>query len=124
MPEAEGSRVESLVILEDMDLLRCNAEAGDVSLFNTGLSAGASDHFDTVAFHVKETVRPQILDDFDVTEWLLYANPSPWAGRGLSQGEGRVFTQDGRLVATYGVQAMVRKMAVPPETIGGPNRAM
>lgn len=70
------------------------------------------------------TVTVWFLDDFDVTEWLLYANPSPWAGRGLSQGEGRVFTQDGRLVATYGVQAMVRKMAVPPETIGGPNRAM
>jgi uncharacterized protein (DUF427 family)/acyl-CoA thioesterase len=65
-----------------------------------------------------------LLDELDVTEWLLYANPSPWAGRGLSQGEGRVFTRDGRLVATYAVQAMVRKMAVPPDAIGGANRAM
>jgi acyl-CoA thioesterase-2 len=64
------------------------------------------------------------LDELDVTEWLLYANPSPWAGRGLSQGEGQVFTQDGRLVAIYGVQAMVRTMPVPPDAVGGPNRAM
>ncbi|MGV0794897.1 DUF427 domain-containing protein [Mycolicibacterium sp. XJ1819] len=70
------------------------------------------------------TVTVWLLDDLDVTEWLLYANPSPWAGRGLSQGEGRVFTQDGRLVATYGVQAMVRAMTVSPDAIGGPNRAM
>ena len=59
-----------------------------------------------------------------MTEWLLYANPSPWAGRGLSQGEGKVFTQDGRLVATYAVQAMVRRMDRPVDALGGPNRAM
>lgn len=65
-----------------------------------------------------------LLEDLDVTEWLLYANPSPWAGRGLSQGEGKVFTRDGRLVATYAVQAMVRAMARPADALGGPNRAM
>ena len=65
-----------------------------------------------------------LLDEIDVSEWLLYANPSPWSGRGLCQGEGRVFTQDGRLVATYGVQAMVRTMQRPADDLGGPNRAM
>lgn len=65
-----------------------------------------------------------LLDEIDVTDWLLYANPSPWAGRGLSQGEGKVFTTDGRLVATYAVQAMVRAMTRPADTLGGPNRAM
>lgn len=52
----------------------------------------------TVAFH----------DDVDVTDWLLYANEAISAGRGLCQGEGRVFTRDGRLVASYAVQAMIR----------------
>lgn len=47
-------------------------------------------------------------DDVDVTGWLLYANPATHAGRGLVHGEGRVFTEDGRLVASYSVQAMVR----------------
>jgi uncharacterized protein (DUF427 family)/acyl-CoA thioesterase len=65
-----------------------------------------------------------LLDEIDVTDWLLYVNPSPWSGRGLCQGDGKVFTHDGRLVATYGVQAMVRTMHRPPDELGGPNRAM
>ena len=54
----------------------------------------------------------------DVTEWLLYVNPSIWAGRGLGQGEGHVFTQDGTLVASYTCQAMIRGFNRPPEAMG------
>lgn len=57
-------------------------------------------------------------DEADLTRWLLYANPSIYAGRGLVQGEGRVFGEDGRLVASYTVQAMVRDFTEPPERIG------
>ena len=57
-------------------------------------------------------------DDVDVTEWLLYANPALYAGRGLAQGEGHVFTQDGRLVASYSVQAMIRGFARDPGALG------
>jgi acyl-CoA thioesterase II len=57
-------------------------------------------------------------DDVDVTEWLLYANPAVYAGRGLAQGEGHVFTQDGRLVASYSVQAMIRGFARDPAGLG------
>jgi uncharacterized protein (DUF427 family)/acyl-CoA thioesterase len=62
----------------------------------------------TIAFH----------DEADVSEWLLYANPALYAGRGLVQGEGRVFTRDGRLVASYTVQAMVREFRAPPGAMG------
>jgi uncharacterized protein (DUF427 family)/acyl-CoA thioesterase len=62
----------------------------------------------TIAFH----------DEVDVTEWLLYANPAIWAGRGLAQGEGRVFARDGRLVASYTVQAMIRAFRTPPGDLG------
>jgi uncharacterized protein (DUF427 family)/acyl-CoA thioesterase len=62
----------------------------------------------TIAFH----------DEFDVSEWLLYANPAIYAGRGLAQGEGRVFTRDGRLVASYTVQAMIRAFRTPPDALG------
>jgi uncharacterized protein (DUF427 family)/acyl-CoA thioesterase len=58
------------------------------------------------------------LDEVDVSEWLLYANPAIYAGRGLCQGEGRVFTRDGRLVASYTVQAMVREFRTPPGAMG------
>jgi len=62
----------------------------------------------TVAFH----------DEADLTRWLLFANPAIYAGRGLVQGEGRVFGEDGRLIASYTVQAMVRDFAEPPERFG------
>jgi acyl-CoA thioesterase len=62
----------------------------------------------TIAFH----------DEVDVTEWLLYANPAIYAGRGLAQGEGRVFARDGRLVASYTVQAMIRAFRTPPGAMG------
>jgi acyl-CoA thioesterase II len=62
----------------------------------------------TIAFH----------DEFDVSEWLLYANPAIHAGRGLAQGEGRVFTRDGRLVASYTIQAMIREFRTPPGAMG------
>jgi len=59
-----------------------------------------------------------LLDEVDVSDWLLYANPAVYAGRGLAQGEGRVFTADGRLVATYSVQAMIRGFTAPPAAMG------
>jgi uncharacterized protein (DUF427 family)/acyl-CoA thioesterase len=62
----------------------------------------------TIAFH----------DEVDVGDWLLYANPAIWAGRGLAQGEGRVFRRDGRLVASYTVQAMIREFRTPPGSLG------
>jgi acyl-CoA thioesterase len=57
-------------------------------------------------------------DDANLLDWLLYANPAIYAGRGLVQGEGRVFGEDGRLAASYTVQAMVRDFAEPRERIG------
>jgi acyl-CoA thioesterase II len=62
----------------------------------------------TMAFH----------DEVDVTEWLLYSNPALYAGRGLAQGEGHVFTESGRLVASYTVQAMIRDFVQGPEAMG------
>lgn len=66
----------------------------------------------TIAFH----------DDVDVTEWLLYANRAFWAGRGLVQGDGRVYTRDGRLAASYTVQAMVREFDRDPAAMGHDSR--
>jgi acyl-CoA thioesterase-2 len=61
-----------------------------------------------VAFH----------EPVDVTDWLLYANPAIYAGHGQAQGEGRVYTEDGRLVSSYTVQAMIRDFTRPPEAMG------
>jgi uncharacterized protein (DUF427 family)/acyl-CoA thioesterase len=62
----------------------------------------------SIAFH----------EEVDVTQWLLYANPAVCAGNGLAQGEGHVFTEDGRLVATYTLQAMIRRFQRDPSEMG------
>jgi acyl-CoA thioesterase len=62
----------------------------------------------SIAFHA----------DVDVSQWLLYANPAIFAGNGHAQGEGHVFTRDGKLVASYTVQAMVRAFTTEPESMG------
>jgi uncharacterized protein (DUF427 family)/acyl-CoA thioesterase len=62
----------------------------------------------SIAFH----------DDVDVSQWLLYANPAIFAGNGHVQGEGHVFTRDGKLVASYTVQGMVRAFATEPGAMG------
>ena len=49
-------------------------------------------------------------DDAPLDEWVLYSTRAIWSGRGLVQGDGRVWTRTGRLVASYSLQAMVRKM--------------
>jgi uncharacterized protein (DUF427 family)/acyl-CoA thioesterase len=62
----------------------------------------------SIAFH----------DDIDVTQWHLYSNPAIHAGSGLCQGEGHIFREDGRLVASYTVHAMVRDFVQGPEAMG------
>jgi acyl-CoA thioesterase II len=57
-------------------------------------------------------------DDASVNQWFLYANQAIWSGRGLAQGEGTVFSQDGALIASYSVQGMIRAFAQPPGTLG------
>jgi acyl-CoA thioesterase len=60
------------------------------------ISTGVISH--TVNFH----------DRFRADEWLLLANESIWAGRGRSHGRCNVWTEDGRLVATYSQDNLVR----------------
>ncbi|MGH6786504.1 MAG: acyl-CoA thioesterase [Novosphingobium sp.] len=48
-------------------------------------------------------------DDFRADEWLLYATDSPWSDNGRGFNRGRVFTQDGRLVASIAQEGMIRR---------------
>ncbi len=58
-------------------------------------------------------------DEFDVTEWLLYSNVATYGGRGLTHGETRIFTQDGRLVGSFTVLGMLRSFPKNAADIGG-----
>ena len=62
----------------------------------------------SIAFH----------DEAPLDQWFLYANPAIYAGAGLAQGDGRVFSQDGRLLASYSVQAMIRPFGKDPAAMG------
>lgn len=61
-------------------------------------------------------------EPFDAREWLLLAHRSPYAGRGRSYGEANVFTEDGRLVASYTQENVIRNFPAgepPPTGHGG-----
>ena len=70
------------------------------------------------------TVDMSFHDDADAGDWHLYENPAIYAGRGHVQGQGRIFAQDGRLVASYSLHAMVRSFDTDPKQIGGFTSAM
>ena len=53
-------------------------------------------------------------DEFDASDWLLLTHEIPYAGRGRVHGRGNVFTRDGRLVASFVQDSMVR--AIPEGT--------
>jgi acyl-CoA thioesterase len=57
-------------------------------------------------------------DDAPVDQWFLYANRAIWSGAGLAQGEGRIFSEGGTLIASYSVQAMIRAFAESPGARG------
>ncbi|WP_338466572.1 acyl-CoA thioesterase II [Novosphingobium sp. ZN18A2] len=48
-------------------------------------------------------------EPFRADEWLLYATDSPWSGNGRGFNRGRVFTRDGRLVASVAQEGMIRR---------------
>ena len=62
---------------------------------------------------ISTTVMAQTLsfhEPFRADEWLLLAHHSPYAGRGRSYGRADVFTEDGRLVASYAQENVIRNL--------------
>jgi len=81
------------------------------------IAAGLLPHpgFSEALAHVTLSMGPMAVslsfhDDAPVDEWLLYSTNAIWSGRGLMQGDGRIWTRGGSLVASYSLQAMVREM--------------
>lgn len=65
--------------------------------------------------HAHETISTGVLnhtlvfhEDVDAEEWHLIANRSTYAGRGRTYGVGNVFARDGRLVASFAQENMIR----------------
>jgi acyl-CoA thioesterase II len=47
-------------------------------------------------------------DRVDMSDWLLFVHESPHAGRGRAFGRGDVFSTDGRLVASFAQESLIR----------------
>jgi acyl-CoA thioesterase II len=55
-------------------------------------------------------------EPFRFDEWLLYTTDSPWAGHTRGFNRGRIYTQDGRLVASVAQEGLIRpRRAAEPE---------
>jgi acyl-CoA thioesterase len=63
-------------------------------------------------------------DRFQADEWLLMACESIWAGRGRAHGRCNIWTEDGRLVATYTQDNLVRAWADGRDHTADYNRIM
>ncbi len=86
-----------LAYASDMQLLGTSILPHGLSWSRGEVISASLDH--TIWFH----------DSFRADEWLLYATDSPWTGRGRGFNRGRIFTQDGRLVASVAQEGMIRK---------------
>jgi acyl-CoA thioesterase-2 len=75
--------------------MRPHAGVGQ-SVAHRDISTGIVGH--TISFH----------EDIVPGQWMLLANESPFAGRGRAFGRGQVFTQSGRLAASFSQEAMIR----------------
>ncbi|HEX6394804.1 MAG TPA: acyl-CoA thioesterase domain-containing protein [Acidimicrobiales bacterium] len=76
------------------------------------LSTGVIAH--TLTFH----------EPFRADDWLLITNTSLYAGRGRTYGEGHVFAEDGRLVASFVQESMIRRFRDESRTQGRASTAM
>lgn len=97
--------------------------AQSVTHWTIGASLRPHDGFTEAEAHVTLSMGPTAAtiafhDDADVTGWHLIETDSVYAGRGMVHSQGRIWSADGRLLATTMVQAIVRPFARPIEAMG------
>ncbi len=99
-PLPDDPRIHRAVLAytSDMSLLGTCALPHGLSWARGEVISASLDH--AVWFH----------EPFRADEWLLYATDSPWSGGGRGFNRGRIFTRDGRLVASVAQEGMIRKI--------------
>lgn len=80
----------------DLALLATSLQPHRVSLMTPGMQVASLDH--AVWLH----------EPFRADEWLLYALDSPWAGHARGMSRGRIFTRDGRMIASAAQEGLIR----------------
>jgi len=85
-----------LAYASDMTLLGTSLLAHGVNWMTEKLQTASLDH--ALWLH----------EDFRADEWLLYSCDSPWAGHARGFNRGKIYTQDGRLVASAAQEGLMR----------------
>ena len=86
-----------LAYASDMSLMATSMMPHGVNWMTPGMQTASLDH--AMWFH----------EAFRADEWMLYAMDSPWAGHGRGINRGRLFTRDGRLVASTAQEGLIRQ---------------
>lgn len=102
-------RIDGRLSDDPLEHLATFTYASDVSLLGASLAAHKADPTKVQMASLDHTIwfhRP-----FRADEWWLYDQWSPSAGGGRGLSLGRVFTEDGTLVATVAQEGLIRPMA-------------
>lgn len=86
-----------LAYASDMALMGTSMMPHGVNWMSPGMQCASLDH--ALWLH----------EPFRADDWLLYATDSPWAGHARGMNQGRIFTRDGRLVASVAQEGLIRQ---------------
>lgn len=104
LPDDHAIHRAVLAYTSDMTLLGTCALPHGLSWMKGDLVSASLDH--ALWFHS---------EDFRCDEWLLYVTDSPWAGHARGFNRGRIYTRDGRLIASVAQEGLIRKVTPPGE---------
>ncbi len=99
LPDDTATQTAAFTYASDMTLLGATLVPHGIFIYSPSLQSASLDH--TIWFH-----RP-----FRADEWWLYDQHSPSAAGGRGLAIARVFTQDGRLVASVAQEGLIRRRA-------------
>jgi acyl-CoA thioesterase-2 len=97
LPDDPALHRAVLAYASDMALLGTSMLPHPVSWATPGMQTASLDH--ALWLH----------EPFRADDWLLYATDSPWAGHARGFNRGRIFTRDGRLVASTAQEGLIRR---------------
>jgi len=97
LPEDPQVHHYLLAYASDFNLLTTAMLPHGLSVMHPGLQIASLDH--ALWFH----------GPLRMNDWLLYAMESPWAGNARGLVHGRIFTRDGRLVASTSQEGLIRQ---------------
>jgi len=101
LPDDPALHRAIITYASDYTLLGTSALPHGLSWMRGELVGASLDH--AIWFHSPKDEYPR------ADEWLLYVTDSPWSGSGRGFNRGRIFTRNGRLVASVAQEGMMRK---------------